>query len=131
MKLPALDDWTAERQKNAARYDSAFEAAALDPDLLSPPARRFEGHAYHQYVIRSQDRDALRAHLQTLGIATAIYYPVPLHQQACFAGLRYPEGSLPAAEKASEEVLALPNFPGLGAARQGRIIDSVIRFLTR
>ena len=131
VKLPALDEWTAQRKKNAARYDSAFGAAALDPDVLTPPTRRFEGHAYHQYVIRSPKRDALRAHLQTLKIATAIYYPVPLHRQECFAGLGYPEGSLPAAEKASEEALALPSFPGLGAARQGRIIDAVIRFLTR
>lgn len=131
VKLPALAEWTAHRRENARRYDSAFSSAGLDPGLLQPPRRRFEGHIYNQYVIRSPQRDALRAHLQAQKIATAIYYPVPLHLQECFAYLGYDAGSLPIAEQASQEALALPIFAGLGEARQMRIIDAVIGFFER
>ncbi len=129
VKLPALDGWTAQRRKNAARYDEAFANAGLPPDLLQSPTRRFEGHIYNQYVIRSSRRDELQAHLREKGIATAIYYPVPLHRQACFQHLGYETGSLPEAERASTEVLALPIFAGLGEAQQGRIIETVVGFL--
>ncbi|MDH4281154.1 MAG: DegT/DnrJ/EryC1/StrS family aminotransferase [Myxococcales bacterium] len=131
VKLPELEGWTARRRENAARYDAAFNAAALDEGLLRTPARRFEGHVYNQYVIRTSRRDELQAHLGAERIATAIYYPVPLHRQECFAHLGYAEGSLPESEKASREVLALPIFAGLGEARQRRIIDTVIAFLSR
>jgi dTDP-4-amino-4,6-dideoxygalactose transaminase len=129
VKLPELEAWTAERRANADRYDVAFASAGLSESLLRAPTRRFEGHIYNQYVIRTSRRDALRTHLQAQDIATAIYYPVPLHRQECFAGLGYREGSLPVSERASAEVLALPIFAGLGEARQQRVIDAVVRFL--
>jgi len=126
VKLPELEAWTARRQENAARYDAAFSDSGLDESLLRPPPRRFDGHIYNQYVIRTARRDELQAHLQAEKIATAVYYPVPLHRQECFSHLGYREGSLPVSEEASREVLALPIFAGLGAARQKRIIDTVI-----
>ena len=128
VKLPELEGWTSRRRENASRYDAAFSASGLDESLLRSPPRRFEGHVYNQYVLRSSARDELQAHLQAEKIATAIYYPVPLHRQECFAYLGYREGSLPVSEKASGEVLALPIFAGLGQARQSRIIDAVIGF---
>ncbi len=131
VKLPELEGWTAGRRKNADRYDAAFSASGLDDDLLAPPPRRFEGHVYNQYVIRTSRRDELQAHLRDEQIATAIYYPVPLHRQECFASLGYREGSLPVSEHASREVLALPIFAGLGESRQNRIIDTVVSFLRR
>lgn len=131
VKLPELAAWTARRRENAARYDAAFSAFDRDERLLRPPVRRFQGHIYNQYVIRTSRRDELQAHLQSEGIATAVYYPVPLHRQDCFAHLGHREGSLPVSEQASGEVLALPIFAGLGESRQNRIIDSVIRFLSR
>ena len=129
VKLPALDAWTREREANAARYDAAFAEAGLPEDLLRPPVRRQESHVYNQYVVRTSARDALASHLRSEGIASAIYYPVPLHRQKCFADLGYREGSLPVSERASAEVLALPIFAGLGEARQQRVIDAAIRFL--
>ncbi|MDH3199722.1 MAG: DegT/DnrJ/EryC1/StrS family aminotransferase [Myxococcales bacterium] len=131
VKLPALEGWTSIRRQNAGRYDAAFTAARLDPGVLSTPVRRFEGHIYNQYVIRTSQRDALQAHLHERKIATAIYYPVPLHRQECFAHLGYGAGSLPVSEHASQEVLALPVFAGLGETRQAHIIDAVIQFLDR
>lgn len=129
VKLPELEAWTAERRANADRYDAAFASAGLSDSQLRAPRRRFEGHIYNQYVIRTSRRDALQAYLQAQNIASAIYYPVPLHRQECFAGLGYREGSLPISEQASAEVLALPIFAGLGEARQGRVIDAVVSFL--
>ena len=129
VKLPELEGWTSRRRENALRYDAAFSSSGLDEHLLRPPPRRFEGHIYNQYVLRTSRRDELQAHLQSERIATAIYYPVPLHRQECFAHLGYGEGSLPVSEQASGEVLALPIFAGLGQVRQRRIIDAVIRFL--
>ena len=131
VKLPELEGWTTRRRENAARYDAAFSASGLDESLLRAPPRRFEGHIYNQYVLRTSRRDELQAHLQAEKIATAIYYPVPLHRQECFAHLGYGEGSLPVSEQASREVLALPIFAGLGRARQKRVIDAVIGFLSR
>jgi dTDP-4-amino-4,6-dideoxygalactose transaminase len=129
VKLRELEAWTAQRSANADRYDAAFGGADLAESLLKTPTRRFDGHIYNQYVIRTSQRDALQARLQAEKIATAIYYPVPLHRQECFAGLGYREGSLPVSEQASAEVLALPIFAGLGEARQQRIIDTVVGFL--
>lgn len=129
VKLPELEGWTSRRRENASRYDTAFANSGLDQDVLRSPTRRFGGHIYNQYVLRTSRRDELQAHLQEQKIATAIYYPVPLHRQECFAHLGYPEGSLPISEQASHEVLALPIFAGLGEARQARIIEAVIGFL--
>lgn len=129
IKLPALAGWTEGRRHNADVYDDAFAAAGLEVGLVTTPFRRFEGHIYNQYVIRTSRRDELQRHLSEHQIATAIYYPVPLHRQECFAGLGYEPGSLPVAERASEEVLALPIFAGLGEARQQRVIRTVIDFL--
>jgi dTDP-4-amino-4,6-dideoxygalactose transaminase len=129
VKLPELEGWTEERRANADRYDEAFANAGLPEALLRPPPRVVDGHIYNQYVIRSSRRDALQAHLRAEQIETAIYYPVPLHLQECFSHLGYMEGSLPESEQASREVLALPIFAGLGAARQERVIDAVIGFL--
>ena len=108
-----------------------FRIPVWTNSVLRTPRRRFAGHIYNQYVIRSSRRDELLAHLQERQIATTIYYPVPLHRQECFASLGYKEGSLPVSEHASREVLALPIFAGLGEARQSRIIDTVIAFLKR
>ena len=70
-------------------------------------------HVYHQYVIRAERRDDLRAFLAQRKISTEIYYPVPIDLQTCFAYLGLREGDLPESERAAREVLALPMFPEL------------------
>jgi dTDP-4-amino-4,6-dideoxygalactose transaminase len=129
VKLPRLAAWTAARRANAARYSALFAEAALSPDRLTPPREIEAGHVWNHYVIRTKRRDALRAHLSKQGIATEIYYPVPLSLQACFAALGYKEGSMPEAERASREALALPIFPELGEARLRRVAREVVAFL--
>ena len=77
---------------------------------------------------RSSRRDALRDHLGRQGVGCNIYYPKSLHMQACFADLGYKQGAFPVAEKACEEVLALPIFPELTDAQIERVADAVLAF---
>jgi len=123
-KLPWLDRWTAARRAIAARYRSLFASARVPAELRLPaddPA-----HVYHHYVIRAPRRDALREHLAAAGIGSEVYYPVPLHQQPCFAHLRSP--ALPIAERAAREVLALPMYPSLATPAQQLVVDEIARF---
>jgi dTDP-4-amino-4,6-dideoxygalactose transaminase len=129
VKLPYLEAWTNARRDNAARYDAAFAEAGLPPNRLRTPPRIFEGHIYNQYVIRTDRRDALKAHLDGLKIGNVIYYPRSLHLQECFADLGYREGDLPMAERACTEVLALPIYAELGPERQAHVIREVSALL--
>lgn len=123
VKLPHLEAWMRGRQENAVAYDAAFEGTPV----VTPP-RVHAAHAYHQYVVRAPRRDALRAALAEAGIGTGVYYPSPLPLQPCFADLGHGPGDFPEAERACAEVLALPIFPELGAARRQRVIDAIRAF---
>ena len=91
-----------------------------------PEATR--GRIYHQYVIRVERREELRERLTRAEIATAVYYPIPLHLQPCFRDLGYAEGDFPIAERAAEETLALPMFPSLTEAQQAEVVSSIESF---
>lgn len=128
VKLPHLDSWTERRQANAARYRRLVADAGIGDIVGLPvelPGRR---HIYNQFVIRVPQRDALRAHLRKNGIGCEIYYPVPLHLQECFEYLGYHQGSLPVAEAAAQETLAIPIFPELTEQQQERVIEVIADF---
>ncbi|HVT05057.1 MAG TPA: DegT/DnrJ/EryC1/StrS family aminotransferase [Thermoanaerobaculia bacterium] len=110
VKLKYLDEWTEARQRNAAAYRRFFvEGDAESITLpLELPERR---HIYNQFVIRVPRRDEVLKAVQAAGVGTEIYYPVPLHQQECFADLG--EKSLPESERAASETMALPIYPEL------------------
>jgi len=120
VKLPHLERWTEMRIENANRYQQLFEQADIFGHVELPTMEIVGRHVWNQYVIRvpGGHRDSLRAHLKEANVGTEIYYPVPLHRQACFADLDYPPGSLPETEKAAAETLALPIFPEITAAEQ-------------
>lgn len=125
VKLPHLPRWNERRRQHAARYLELFDQAGLLNQVRVPvePAGRM--HIYHQYVIRVSGRDALRTHLAERGIGTEVYYPVPLHRQACFAGLAPSDRACPNAEAAAAEVLALPIYPELTAAQQTYVVETI------
>ncbi len=131
VKLPHLDDWTDARAANAQRYGELFAASRLDQVLGLPATASGRRHVWNQYIIRVPDgrRDALRAYLAGRKIGTEIYYPVPLHLQACFAELGYGPGSLPETERAAQETLALPIFPELTAAEQQTVVREIAAFI--
>jgi len=130
VKLPHLDAWTTSRQENAARYSELFASHGLAEHVNVPSDEPRGRHVWNQYVIRVADgqRDALRKHLAACGVGTEIYYPVPLHLQACFAHLGWRKGDLPRTEQAAEETLALPIFPELRADEQYTVVARIAEF---
>jgi dTDP-4-amino-4,6-dideoxygalactose transaminase len=124
VKLKHLRRWNEARRRNAMRYTRLCEAAGLHW-LGLPHAPDDAYHIYHQYVVRAPHRDALKAHLERNGIGTAVYYPVPFHRQACFAGLPSSSGAFPHADQAAAEVLALPVFPELSEAQQEFVVATI------
>ena len=130
VKLRYLEGWTAGRQANARRYSEMFAACGMDRVLGLPVLSVNGRHVWNQYVIRVPDgrRDLLRTFLAEQKIGTEIYYPVPLHLQACFESLGYSPGSLPESERAARETLALPIFPELTAAEQQVVVQAISTF---
>jgi dTDP-4-amino-4,6-dideoxygalactose transaminase len=130
IKLPHLDDWSEQRAVNAKRYSALFAAAGMDRVLGLPTTLPHRRHVWNQYIVRVPQgkRDALRDYLTNLKIGTEIYYPVPLHQQACFTSLGYQVGSLPHSERASAETIALPIFPELTTGEQRTVVSAIATF---
>ncbi len=114
VKLPYLDRWTAARQTNAARYGERL--GAIGAPLRLPQVAAYQTrHVFNQYTVLAERRDALKQYLFERGIGTEIYYPLPLHLQACFRYLGYSEGSLPVAESCAKRALSIPVHPELSA----------------
>jgi len=133
VKLPHLDSWTEARQQRAERYTTAFTAVGLTDVLDLPVVEAERRHVWNQYIVRVRDgkRDALRAFLAERKVGTEIYYPVPLHQQACFQYLGCTLGTLPETERAALETLALPIFPELTIDEQRTVVEQIGAFFGR
>jgi dTDP-4-amino-4,6-dideoxygalactose transaminase len=130
VKLPRVDAWAAARERHARRYAEAFAERGLSNSIVAPRVAADCKSVWNQYTIRvlGGRRDRLQQHLTERQIGSAIYYPVPLHLQKCFASLGYGERSLPATEQACREVLSLPVYPELTAAEQDAVIDAITDF---
>ena len=123
VKLPHLTTYTAARQANAAYY--LKELAGID-GLALPIAHAHNGHIWNQFTIRVTRpgaRDALKQHLAAQGIASEVYYPVPLHRQQCFADL--PSSLCPNAELLCQQVLSIPIYPQLEAADRATVATAI------
>ena len=123
VKLKYLNDWHEGRRRNAHIYDEMLKGSPAVPPHID------EGNysIYNQYVIRVPDRDAVKQKLADRGIGSAIYYPLPLHQQECFASLGYKAGDLPETEKACREVLALPVYPELPEEQVRHVAEELLK----
>lgn len=126
VKLKYLDRWNGLRADHAARYS---ELLAGIPEVRSPEL--CEGHVYHLYVIRAQERGGLAEFLGSRGISTGIHYPVPNHLQPAFGRLGYAKGSFPVTERLSGEILSLPIFPELKYNQIRRVADAISDFYGR
>ncbi len=124
-KLPHLAAWNARRQANAAHYEAALTGMAGVCPPRTDPANE---HIWHQYTIRAERRDELMAHLKARGIGCAVYYPLPLHLQPCFAHLGYTRGALPVTEAAMDSVLSLPIFAELTPAQLDEVVAGIKEF---
>jgi len=129
IKLRYLEQWNAQRQAIAEAYTRSLQAI---PQILPPATLPGGKSVWNQYTLRLRgpqapsarpaQRDGLRQHLQSQGIGSMVYYPVPLHLQPVYAHLGYQPGQLPVAEQLAQEVLSLPMFPELTEAQQTQVI---------
>ena len=139
VKLEHVEKWNNQRREHARLYDTLFQKAGLP--AASGAGARLEGnpiellqtaaqahHVYHQYAIRASRRDQLRKFLGERGVASEVYYPVPLHLQKALQYLGYRPGDFPEAERAADHVLALPIFPEITEDEQRHVVDSIAAF---
>jgi dTDP-4-amino-4,6-dideoxygalactose transaminase len=124
-KLAYLDEWTAARRRLAARYSALLKDTAL---ILPYVAAQAEP-AWHLYVVRTPQRDALLEHLQQHGIGAGVHYPVPLHLQPAYADLGYLRGALPVSEEVADTCLSLPLYPEMTEAQQDRVVEVIEAFV--
>src|SRR5436190_5233814 len=107
IKLKHLDSWTAARRSHATEYDKLL---ANVPGVLTPKQVEDRKHVYHLYVLRVTNRDRTLKSMADKGVQCAIHYPVPLHLQDAYRHLGICRGTLPVAERCSEEIISLPMF---------------------
>ena len=123
VKLRHLDDRNTDRRRLGAALRAGLETTSV---ALPDPAFDGADHVYHLFIVRSERRDALRAHLERHGVSTAVHYPFPIHRTEAYGPL--PEGSLPATERLAEEICTLPLFPTMADAEIERIVAAVESF---
>ena len=128
VKRPHLPAWSEARRRNAGRYRTLFEEFGLDRRLDAPVETAGRHHIYNQFVIGTDERDRLRAHLTASQIGTEIYYPVPFHRQACFGEASRGAGPWPAADRAAARSLALPIYGELTETQQRHVAASLAGF---
>ncbi|MBA4538050.1 DegT/DnrJ/EryC1/StrS family aminotransferase [Bacillus aquiflavi] len=127
VKLPHLNKWSEMRRENA-RYYTQLLNEKLGEKIVTPTEVAERYHVYHQYTIRVKNRDDLQSFLKENGVASMIYYPVPLHLQPVFAHLGYKEGDFPEAERAAKEVLSLPMFPEMKKEQQEYVVNMIAKY---
>lgn len=126
VKIKKLDEWNEKRRYIASLYREGLEGLPV----RLPHEHHFCYHVYHLYVIRVPDgkRDELKSFLSERGIGCGVYYPLPLHLQKACRGYGYSEGSLPEAEAASREALAIPMFPQMSESQVEEVIEGIRSF---
>ena len=137
VKLRYLPGWNEQRRSVAATYTRLLRATGLaassgstdiEDGLVLPFTDKRASHVFHQYVVRAPRRDDLRRHLALHGIASEVYYPIPLHKQQALLGLDLVHASLAESERAAAEVIALPIFPELHSDEQEEIVNAIADF---
>jgi UDP-2-acetamido-2-deoxy-ribo-hexuluronate aminotransferase len=130
VKLRYLNDYCAARQNAAAYYDKAF---AGNSKVKAPVRMKGSTHVFHQYTLtlNGVDRAGLRAHLETKGIPSMIYYPIPLHMQKAYNDPRYKSGDFPVTEHLCANVISLPMHTELKEDDLAYITSSVLEYLKK
>ena len=128
VKLKHLAKWNEQRQERAANYQRLLEKMK---GVVIPHEPAWSRSVYHLYVIRTADRGALAERLKAAGIGTGIHYPIPLHMQKAYIGMKYPKGSFSVTEAVAAQILSLPMFPTLTREQQVRVADEILIYLCR
>jgi dTDP-4-amino-4,6-dideoxygalactose transaminase len=125
VKLPHLAEWNAARLRHADAYTSELDGVG---DLTVQGRDGASTHVYHLFVVETDHRDALRAHLAEAGIQTGIHYPIPIHLQEAYRDLGLGEGAFPEAERLAKRSLSLPMYPELSAAQIDAVASTIREF---
>jgi len=126
VKLPHLDKWNRDRQRNAALYTKLLK----DADVVTPVVNPDMTHVFHLYVIRTNHRDGLVKYLQEREIQTGIHYPVPPHLQKAYAYLGYGPGDFPVTEKYAREIISLPMYPEMKDSMIEYVVEKIKHKIT-
>jgi dTDP-3-amino-3,4,6-trideoxy-alpha-D-glucose transaminase len=125
VKLRHLPEWNQRRRDAAAALRAGLEGSSVISPAAAAPG---SDHVYHLFVVRCAYRDALRDHLDSRGIASAIHYPTPIHLQPAYAGAGLGRGDLPVAERLASENCSLPIFPAIEDSQIAEIVAAVEDF---
>ncbi len=130
-KMQYLREYSEQRKQNATRYRKLMLESGLSSLVSIPSTLPRCGHVWNQFTIRIPNgrRDEVRQQLAEMNVGSEVYYPVPLHQQECFAYLRDETGPLPETERAAQEVLSLPIFPEITEQEQRYVVDCLAKAL--
>ncbi|MCG1021563.1 DegT/DnrJ/EryC1/StrS family aminotransferase [Sutcliffiella horikoshii] len=129
VKLPHLDEWSNKRRELANNYTSLIKESI--ESIVTPIEKEGNHHVFHQYTLRVERRDELQAFLKENGVASMVYYPLPLHVQPVFSDLGYQKGDFPHSEKAAEEALSLPMYPELKLEQQEYVVKVIREFYNK
>ncbi|MBD7914726.1 DegT/DnrJ/EryC1/StrS family aminotransferase [Clostridium sp. Sa3CUN1] len=121
VKINEIDNWNAKRREIVSIYNEALQ----NNDLVTPVAKDYNEHVYHMYILQSENREEIISKLKEAGIATGVYYPVPLHLQKVYKDLGYKEGDMPVAEYLSHRTFAIPVYPELTKEQVDYIISKI------
>jgi dTDP-4-amino-4,6-dideoxygalactose transaminase len=121
VKLKRIDEYNKKRRENASLYTEKLKGV----NIITPSEPDGYYHVFHQYSIRTSKRDSILNGLTDAGIASAIYYPVPLHLQESYKDLGYKKGDFPVSEAIASDIISLPMYPELTEAQ----IDEVCKVI--
>lgn len=124
VKLPYLDGWNIRRREIAQYYNEHI----TNPLFIKPAVDKHCEHIYYVYVLKTKYRDEFRDYMEKSGIATGVYFPVPLHLQVVYKNLKYKPGDLPNVENLADEGVAIPMFPELTIDELKRIVNVINNF---
>ena len=122
VKLRHLDEWNSQRRQHARRYAELLS----DASVVLPQQGSDEELVWHLYVVRSLQRDALKAHLESRGVMTGLHYPTPIHLQSAYSDAGYRKGDFPVCERLAQEILSLPMYPELTPEKLLRVADAIM-----
>ena len=120
VKLKYLQEWIIQRQEIASLYNERLQGIG---DLILPAVHPQATHAYHLYIVQTNQRDALQKYLEEQGIGTLIHYPVPPHLQEAYKELGFKKGDFPIAETLAKNCLSLPMWPGIN----NQMIEKIVK----
>ena len=121
VKLKKIDNWNSKRREIVDTYNNEFK----ELDLVTPVCDDKNEHVYHMYILQSENRNEVLEKLKERGVATGVYYPVPLHLQKVYKNLGYKEGDMPVSEYLSHRTFAIPVYPELTEEQIKYIVESI------